>query len=148
MNNLCDQSKLRIVWMRPSLQKTNIMAIDEWSSPNPWTEEQFDQIAKSKNLRRVVLTPKNTVLGFIVYRNDSTYYEIIKIVVDMSYQRLGIGSMMMNDLKRHSSSDNPVKSICMKIPRDDQRSRRFLTSCEFTIMAEAHDHITMRWRRK
>lgn len=77
-----------------------VLRIENECYPQPWIEDDFIHILRQRNhIGMVVEEDQTKVVGFVIYSLDKTYNRIVNIAVDPTYQRQGIGSLILDKLK-------------------------------------------------
>lgn len=79
-------------------------------------------------------------VGFLVYETCPTHYEIIKIVVDPTFQRKRVGTGLLEHMRSEISFDSP--DILMTVRESNVGMQCFLRHCGFFYTETLRDAYT------
>jgi len=89
----------KIEWMiRDKLQK--VLVIESLCSEFPWDEKKFIDTLRTREYTGYVAIVDGLTVGFMVIRTDQPNIGIIKMAVQRSHQRLGVGRRMIEYIKQ------------------------------------------------
>ena len=78
----------------------SLLVIENNTNPSPWTEKQM-QSSFDVGHHSFLYEDKNAnVMGFVIYVAVEQEAHLLNIAVDNNYQRKGIGSILINHLKK------------------------------------------------
>lgn len=72
----------------------------ELSADGPWSKADIVDATRSRDLIAVVAEHGDTIVGHLLYRNRKDSIEVVRLVVDPAYRRRGVGSRLVDFLKR------------------------------------------------
>ncbi len=82
-----------------------------WIDRLVWTEKQWIEFTKSKNVKTFILTNKNDLVGYfeLIFHNDKNETEIAYLGILEEYQNKKLGSYLLSTAIRKSFFDNPSR---------------------------------------
>ncbi len=86
-------------WMI-KLDQIEVLDIIFESFENPWLKDDLVKCFKIENNIGLVAEDEQKVKGFIIYHQDKTKLELLNLGVHPDYRRQGIGTFMINHLKK------------------------------------------------
>ncbi|MCS7167576.1 MAG: ribosomal protein S18-alanine N-acetyltransferase [Gemmatales bacterium] len=75
-----------------------VLAIEQASFDNPWSEEDFLNALRQRNCIGMVAETHDQLLGFIVYELQKSQMVVLNLAVHPQFRRQGIGRLMMERL--------------------------------------------------
>lgn len=89
-----------------------VVAINEASFKNPWTEEQFLQYLRQRRSIGVVIEVKEKIAAFMLYTLSKRTLNLDLFAVAPTYRRLGVGTTLMQKMKsKLEIRDNLLVSV-------------------------------------
>ena len=82
-----------------------------WIDRLVWSEKQWIEFTKSKNVKTFILTNKNDLVGYfeLIFHNDKNETEIAYLGILEEYQNKKLGSYLLSTAIRKSFFDNPSR---------------------------------------
>ena len=77
-----------------------LLVIENNTNPSPWTEEQMQSSFDVGHHSFLCEDNNENIIGFVIYVAVEQEAHLLNIAVDNNYQRKGIGSILINHLKR------------------------------------------------
>lgn len=113
----------------------------------PWNENREQtQFLNQPDLQSIHLIIKQEqCVGYIDIRNNDNASFIHLMVITPQYQRMGIGSCVLNLLKEKNATHKPIELTVFKSNYDAQK---FYARHHFHITEERKHHYLMRWTPK
>ncbi len=91
-------SSVHIRWMiRRDMPE--VMAIEEASFAEPWSEDDFVRSLRQRNCIGMVAEIDERVVGYMVYYLEKTRLDLANIAVHPDFRRRGVATAMINKLK-------------------------------------------------
>tara|TARA_A200000113_G_scaffold42791_1_gene34722 strand:- start:944 stop:1384 length:441 start_codon:yes stop_codon:yes gene_type:complete len=84
---------------KPSDLKS-LLVIENNTNPSPWTEKQMQSSFDVGHHSFLCEDNNENVIGFVIYVAVEQEAHLLNIAVDNNYQRKGIGSILINHLKK------------------------------------------------
>ena len=78
----------------------SLLVIENNTNPSPWTEKQMQSSFDVGHHSFLCEDNNKNVLGFVIYVAVEQEGHLLNIAVDKNYQRKGIGSILINHLKK------------------------------------------------
>ena len=75
-----------------------VLAIEQQSYPNPWSEEEFIRVLRRRNSIGMVFDDEDQVRGFVIYELHATRLQVLNFAVAAAFRRRGIGGAMVRKL--------------------------------------------------
>jgi len=87
-----------------------ILEIEQSSFQCPWTKEEFIKTLSQRTnvclvIRKTSGTIEHDIVGYVIYELNKKYLNIINLAVHPHYVRFGIGSQLIDKLKRKLAID-------------------------------------------
>jgi len=76
----------------------DIMGIESHLT-NPWTDEQFLEQLRQRNIIGSVVERGERIIGYFIYQLEKTSLQIVRCAVDPQFRRQGVFSTMLGKLK-------------------------------------------------
>ena len=82
-----------------------------WIDRLVWSEKQWIEFTKSKNVKTFILTNKNDLVGYfeLIFHNDKNETEIAYLGILEEYQNKKLGSYLLSTAIKKSFLDNPSR---------------------------------------
>lgn len=98
---LTDKVSFRLVKETETIAKDLYSLSDEsYTYGSPWSVRQFKDTLESGHVFYIVAEWNGEIIGFLVASMLQTEVEIYNLVVSKSYKRRGIGTALINEMKR------------------------------------------------
>lgn len=81
----------------------DVLEIENQNFLEPWNEEDFARNMRKRNVIGMVIEVEEQILGFMVYELHKTRIELINFAVKKSRQGEGLGTTMIDKLKKKLS---------------------------------------------
>ena len=78
----------------------SLLVIENNTNPSPWTEKQMQSSFDVGHHSFLCEDNNKNVIGFVIYVAVEQEVHLLNIAVDNNYQRKGIGSILVNHLKK------------------------------------------------
>ena len=78
----------------------SLLVIENNTNPSPWTEKQMQSSFNVGHHSFLYEDNNDNVIGFVIYVAVEQEAHLLNIAVDNNYQRKGIGSILINHLKK------------------------------------------------
>ena len=78
----------------------SLLVIENNTNPSPWTEKQMRSSFHVGHHSFLCEDNNENVIGFVIYVAVEQEAHLLNIAVDNNYQRKGIGSILINHLKK------------------------------------------------
>ena len=78
----------------------SLLVIENNTNPSPWTEKQMQSSFDVGHHSFLCEDYNENVIGFVIYVAVEQEAHLLNIAVDNNYQRKGIGSILINHLKK------------------------------------------------
>ena len=78
----------------------SLLVIENNTNPSPWTEKQMQSSFDVGHHSFLCEDNNENVIGFVIYVAVEQEAHLLNIAVDNNYQRKGIGSILINHLKK------------------------------------------------
>ena len=78
----------------------SLLVIENNTNPSPWTEKQMQSSFNVGHHSFLYEDNNENVIGFVIYVAVEQEGHLLNIAVDKNYQRKGIGSILINHLKK------------------------------------------------
>lgn len=75
-----------------------IYEIENQSFPEPWPQEEFMKVLKTKSCIGFVAEKDDNILGFMIYQCCDNSYELVNLAVGEQHRRQGIAKELVNHL--------------------------------------------------
>lgn len=113
--------------------KPEVLAIDQESHANPWSEEMLLARLRERDCIGMIAEHRDRIVGYMVYSLMPTAIVIDRFAVATDCRRSGVGSQMMSKLigKLSSQRRNRIKATVRETQLDFQlfaRSQGFLAT--------------------
>ncbi len=89
-----------------------------------WTEYQLFQELKNKFSEVYVIKKKEEVLGYLICRIIPPEAEVLRLGVKTSYQRKGLGSLLMRNFLNKSKNNN-ISAIFLEVSIFNKKAYNF-----------------------
>ena len=96
MDKSCNQRHIRWLIRRDIPQ---ILAIERICFFEPWTEEDFVNNLRQRNIIGMVIELGEEIVGYFIYQLGRTNLTILNMAVDPNHQRAGHGTAAIEKLK-------------------------------------------------
>jgi len=108
-------------------QLPEVMKFDSFCYENCWTERDFKEQMKKRNVYIQVYEYEGQIIGFLVYQSLKYHIEILRFGIHPDYQRNGLGKKFVAELK------NKMKKPKIKIfvPEINLAAQLFFKSQDF-----------------
>jgi N-acetylglutamate synthase-like GNAT family acetyltransferase len=100
--------------------------------------EYLSRLAELKTTGFVLLSPNESVAGFVMYELRSTYILLLNLAVHPDSQRKGVGTLIVEDLKAKLTPEK-YKFIVALLRDDAPTAHLFLKAMGFTATEVVHD---------
>jgi [ribosomal protein S18]-alanine N-acetyltransferase len=123
-----------------------VMEIDRNSFLYPLGKEDFVHALKRRDCKTLVVTApdhrsgQQNVFGYVIWSLTLVQMEVHRLTVNPFFQFHGIGSWMVNSIKKAASKQNVA--VVMDVRETDSRSQRFLASHGFRATQVKRRHFT------
>ena len=78
----------------------SLLVIENNTNPSPWTEKQMQSSFDVGHHSFLCEDNNDNVIGFVIYVAIEQEVHLLNIAVENNYQRKGIGSILINHLKK------------------------------------------------
>lgn len=107
----------------------SVLAIDDASYPQPWTEDELVECLQKRNRIGIVVKDGDMIRGFAVYELQKERLALVRLAVDPYHRRQGCGTALIDRLK-HKLAAQRRRELWADVPDNlDTCSFRFLASC-------------------
>lgn len=102
-----------------------VLAIEHQTAESPWDGEAMNEVLRGRNVIGMVAHDQDRIVGFMIYEMEPTRINVLRFAVDEFARRLGVGTVMMDKLKRKL---DPVKrqSLWFDVPDTNTVAHLFL----------------------
>ncbi len=120
-----------------------VLAIEAASFPEPmqWTEEDFFAELRQRNCIGMVAEINERIVGYMVYVLQKKSLELINIAVFPPDRREGVGTAMIDKLKRKIGQQRR-ESITLTVGDWNLGAHRFFSSCGFCAVGVQRGHFS------
>lgn len=107
------ETKLAIIvphirWMiRRDMQE--VLAIENDSFPNPWSEEEFVDTLRSRNTIGMVAEIREKIVGFMIYDLHKSRLDLVNLAVAWGDRNRAVGTALIQKLKDKLAPQRRVK---------------------------------------
>lgn len=113
----------------------DVLAIEQASFKNPWTEAQFHyEIKDNPVATSMVLTYANKVIGYVDFWITFDSACINKIAIHESLRGHQLGKLLMQDTMLRLEHSDEVKAITLEVRVSNERAIQFYTDFGFDIV--------------
>jgi [ribosomal protein S18]-alanine N-acetyltransferase len=107
-----------------------VMAIENASFADPWTEEEYLRQLRQRNCIGSVIerTEDSKMVGVMIYELHQGRLELVNIAVHPHHRRQGVGTAMLNRLKE-KLSQQARRSFDLKVGEQNLRAHLFFQAC-------------------
>ena len=120
--------KVDIRWMAQKVDLDTVVEIERSVFRFAWTREDFCAALYERTVVGMVAEEKASVLGYFMFDAETTRSLLLNFAVDANHQRKGIGSQMIEKLKRRG------KPIYCDVRETNLPMQLFLRSHGFTCV--------------
>ena len=134
--------KVHIRWMiRRDMPE--VLAIENASFPWPWSEEDYVQALRQRNVIGRVAEWDQRVVGVMVYELDSGVLRLLSVAVHPDFRRRGVGRRMIGELTGRvelpTSHHRRLRGISLEVLETNLAAQYFFHACGFRAMAVLRD---------
>lgn len=116
-----------------------ILAIEEYSFSNPWSEDDFiSMLHNRKCISMVAVAPCGKIVGFMVYELAKKRLDIINLAVHWGVRSCGVGTALVSHLKGKLSQDGR-NELSLVIRETNLAGQLFFRSQGFLAKAVIRD---------
>lgn len=112
-----------------------VSKIHKASFPKYWDEGEISQMLKSKGMDGLVVSIKEKIVGFILYRIAAGEAEVITIATDKKLRRYGVGRKLMNGFIRLCLTER-LESIFLEVDEKNIAAIKLYQSLMFKKVGE------------
>jgi [ribosomal protein S18]-alanine N-acetyltransferase len=121
--------KAEMSWMMPT-DLDAVMSVDREAFTELWARKEFKRCMKSVSTSGRVARVDGKVVGFCIYELHPNRFHVLRMAVSEAYRLSGIGSALIDGLKRRLS-DSGRSGIACELRETDVTSQVFLRSLGF-----------------
>lgn len=107
-----------------------VLDIERQSFEFPWTEQDFLNYLRQRNVIGMVAECNHRIIGFMVYELHKRILNIINFAVDPEFRREGVGSMMVEKLIDKLSQQRR-QQLTLTIRLGNSEGQTFFRKCGF-----------------
>lgn len=115
-----------------------ILAIEQASYDNPWTEDELTVIRRQRDTIGMVAEINDEVVGFMFYELHPRRLHLSNFAVDPSFRRQGVGSSLMKTLTSKLSWDRRNR-ITLEVRETNLTAQLFFKSQGFRAVRVLKD---------
>lgn len=136
-------TSVRIRWMIRS-DMPSVLAIESDSFPDPWTESEFIDHLRDRNVIGMVAVEEygesEQIVGYVIYRLNKKFLEIINLAVAKDKRREGVGRSILDKLKikLHPERRTILKAI---VTDENLGAHLFFRECGLVATQVKRDHF-------
>ena len=130
---------LRVLYLIVQRDLPDVLACERLASQTAWSRKDFLDAFKDRSVVALVVEHEGDVVGFMVYRLVPDSVLVLKLAVLPDYQRMKIGTLLMNQLIPKLSPQRP--SLYMVPLEDNLPGVYFLLSLGFKISHHKGEYL-------
>lgn len=119
----------------------NVVGIENASSTNPWSEEEFLLVLRQRNCIGMVAEQGDRVVGFMIYKLHRDRIVVLNFAVDPDLRRQGVGHKMIEKLKTKLNANRRTK-LEFTVRETDLGGLLFLKNQGFRAVEMVRGHFT------
>lgn len=100
-----------------------------------WTEKDFQGFLKDPLVFGVKVEELNKFCGFILWREVEDEAEILTLVVDPSFQRMGMGDQLLKALFEQLK-EKRISKLFLEVAEDNEKAKSFYMKKGFSLMGK------------
>lgn len=140
-----EKRDVHIRWLiRRDMQ--DVLRVEQQCYTHPWDEEEFLQHLRQRNVIGMVCEDGPSIVGYMLYELHKGRLNVLKMAVEQSLRRCGIGTAMIARL-RDKLSMQRRKYIDVSVSDDNLIAQKFLSSCGL-VASPNGDWIDFRYTLK
>lgn len=133
-----------IRWMiRPDMPE--VYEIERLSNPHPWSEDNFLQCLRQRNVIGFVVERGGVVDGFMVYELHEERLHVLNLAVHPRCRRTGVGTVLVRKLVNQLSVHRRT-SITLVVEEDNTAALLFFKRRGFRAVGMADGAVRMEYR--
>lgn len=113
----------------------DVMAIED-TTPEPWTIGRWDKHRRQTNVEAFVAVVNELTVGAVLYELHKDKLNLLRVVVDKSHRRTGIGTTIIHYMKKKLGGKRTRMEAF--VSESDVPSQLFLRSCGFVAMQDGN----------
>jgi ribosomal protein S18 acetylase RimI-like enzyme len=107
-----------------------VSGLDEDTSYRPLTSEEFEASFYTRRLSIKIITYEKKRIGYFIVKLLKDKYTILRIIIDVEYRRMGVGTRILNLLKKKLTKEYRYKIVAL-VDERNLNAQLFLKSNEF-----------------
>ena len=136
---------VQIRWLiRRDMQ--DVLRVEQQCYAHPWDEQEFLQHLRQRNVIGMVCEDGPSIVGYMLYELHKGRLNVLKMAVEQSSRRCGIGTAMIARLRDRLSMQRR-KYIDVSVSDDNLIAQKFLSSCGL-VASPNGDWIDFRYTLK
>lgn len=108
-----------------------VLRIEMLCFPQRWTREDFMHYLRQRNVIGMVADNGHDVVGFMLYELHKSKLKVINFAVHPDWQRLGVGTAMVNRLKNKLHNDRRRREILLTVRESNLHAQLFFSELNF-----------------
>ena len=107
------ESKGLIVHTRWAIRRDmdEVLAIEQASFPDPWTDDDFIRCLRQKQNISVVAEHSEKIVGYMVYGLEKYSISLINLAIAPEYRRLGVGAQLIAKVRAKLSTQKRKRLV-------------------------------------
>ena len=118
---------IHVRWMIRSDMR-EVLVIEESSFAEPWNEDDFVRRMRERNCIGMVAEVGGRVVGYMIYYLKKSSLDVTNIAVHPEFRRKGIGTAMLDKLKRKLSMQRRQR-LTLQVADYNLRAQVFFRAC-------------------
>ena len=118
-----------------------VLEIEQLCYPeNAWSEDDFVQLMRQRNVIGSVITVGDSVCGFVIYEMHKSHLRIINLAVHPSCQRRRLGSQMVSKLQGKLTFERRTV-LEAHVFDGNLPAHKFFAKCGFRCTGVEHEYF-------
>jgi ribosomal-protein-alanine N-acetyltransferase len=113
-----------------------MLAIEDDSFHEPWSEDEFTEQLRQKNVIAICAHAGGRIVGYVIYELHSRLLRVINLAVALEFRRNGIGTKLVNHLKEKIGGRNRITA---EVSERNTASHLFFRAVGFRATQVLHD---------
>ena len=122
----------------------SVLAIEELSFENPWSEEEFIRTLRGRNVIGMSIENDNCVIGYVIYEFYENRLHLLNLAVHPNHRRNGVGKALIEKLQSKLSVERRNRITC-EVRETNINAQLFMRLQGFraiSVLRDFYDDIT------
>jgi len=130
--------KVQIRWLiRRDMPE--VLAIEQSSFQQPWTEEDFLGFLRQRNCIGMVAEHNQQIVGFMIYELHKARLQLLNFATGVEFRKLGVGQQMLNKLADKLSQQRR-QEILLEVRESNLQAQLFFKAQGFQAVRVMRAH--------